>query len=90
MSRKKCITELYPEISGQEGDVMQISVGAQDYFSDHIKWSPARDYRIGQQPYKKVDVFSVGRYFSFRFRTVGGAPWRLWGFKVSVADKGKF
>lgn len=89
MQRLKTITEVWPRIIAQAGQVFSITVGVQQYYDDPISWCPSETFTVSDAP-QKIDVHCTGRFFSFKFETLTGGIWKIHGFKVDYTEAGKY
>ena len=84
----KLVSEVWPKMVGNLGDVIRIRVGSQMEPSDEISWSPYVDYTIGSS--RKIDTFAQGRFLSFEFLGENVQPWRCTGFEVNLERAGRY
>lgn len=85
----KTINQIWLHVDGRDGDIIQVQAGGAMSERDPVKWSPAVPFVIGS-PAGKVDLHSVGRLSAFRFYTLGGAPWRIYDFRVRYHVQGRY
>lgn len=83
----KWIDRVYPRISGQPGDVLQITLGGQIGAGDSVLWSPAVAYVIGETD--SIAARVVGRFLSIRVEGSNAAPWSVSGFEIEFDVRGR-
>jgi len=84
----KTLNELWPNLTGSIGKVINIRIGTQMIQSDSISWSSVKQFTIGSQ--EKIDFFATGRYFSFKFESTDEYSWGIIDFQVNVVGGGKY
>ncbi|WP_299084466.1 hypothetical protein [uncultured Paraglaciecola sp.] len=82
------VTRVLPDIRGESGDNVFISVGSQSFFGESIAWEPAVTYTIGTDNY--IDVQTEGRLFSIRFEATTSRRWSVYGYRLQTVDTGLF
>lgn len=78
----KSVQAIWPEIEGNAGDVIQVSVGFQDELNSEVSWQGPRDFVIGTDFF--LDFVVTGRYLAVRFESLGMAPWTLTGYDLEI------
>jgi len=84
----KLLTEVWPKVIGNSGDVISVRAGGQMEPGDPITWSPYVNYTIGTD--QKVDTFATGRYISVELLAQGARSWRCAGFDVNIELTGRY
>ena len=89
MQRIKYVNECWPNIIGEAGQEFQVSIGGQLNYQDPVNWYPPVTFTLGDQP-AKIDCWVAGRYISVQFKTTSGKVWRIYGFRLTISDKGRY
>ena len=82
------VTRVVPRLSGSPGDVVNISVGGQNFFDEPITWDTPKPFIIGSSV--AVDVQVEGRLISVRFEGVTPRKWTVFSYKLGVVDLGLY
>lgn len=82
------VTRVIPRMVGSSGDVINISVGGQDFFDQPITWSTPQPFTIGTSV--AVDVQVEGRLVSIRFEGTTARRWTLSSYKLAIVDLGLY
>jgi len=88
-----CLTQdIWPNITGSDGNKLQIRIGAAQSPSHAIEWGPTVDYTIGEKPphVPKIDSLVHGRFMCMRFSSTGGDPWQLHRVGIEYVELGKY
>ena len=83
-TRVKTITEIWPQIEGADGDIVQIRAGYQMKTEEPITWSQTTSFIIGTD--RKADIIVSGKYISLEFSTTDGSSFKLPKFDVKVGN----
>lgn len=85
----KQFLNIWPQIEGSPGGVVQVQVGVKaDAQADTI-WQPVQNFTIGSST--KVDCLGAsGRLLSLRFQSSGALSWKLTSYEVEFNARGKF
>ena len=84
----KSATRIFPHIEGPRGDRLFVRAGASLTSESPISWQAERIFLIGID--EAVDVDVQGRYLAFAFRSVAIGAWRMTGFDVELAARGRW
>lgn len=82
------VTGIIPKIEGATGDVLNITLGGQQWFSDPVAWGTTRQYTIGHD--HTVDDIVEGRYLSLRIEGTTQRVWEFYSYQVKTAPMGEF
>ena len=85
-TKQKFVNAVYPRITGETGETINIRVGYQNIFDEPITWSDQIPYVIGDDVYVPCQV--TGRYISIRFESVGGKRWQLHKYTLKYSTEG--
>lgn len=88
MTSMKMCTNIWPEITGDVGGIVQVRIGTQMDISDDPVWQDWQDFIIGTT--KKLDVIATGRLFCLSFKTTTEVYWRLTGYALDVQPMGNY
>ncbi len=84
--RVKLVKAVWPRITGEKGEIINIRVGSQLHASHPIVWSAAVPFTLGVDD--KVDTFAQGRYLAISFSSTTDNIWRLWAFDLETQQMG--
>ncbi len=79
---------VWPQILGNAGDVIQVSLGGSETPDGAISWEGPYNFEIGADTY--VDFATPGRYLSIRFASTNSLGWTLQSYKVEYELTGKY
>jgi len=82
------ITRVLPRIEGRPGDVINIRVGGQAFFSQPIVWGDEQPFTIGTSV--AIDANTEGRLISVSFRGQTEGVWKLHSYKLEAVDLGLY
>lgn len=82
----KYVNRLVPRIEGANGTVINIRVGAQNYFNVPITWSDAQPFVIGEDV--AINVEANGRLIGVRFSAETNTAWTLHGYTMAYTTQG--
>lgn len=82
------VTRVAPRLKGTPGDVINISVGGQDFFDQPIAWSPPQPFTIGSSVAINCQV--EGRLISVRFEGTTSGKWTVFSYKLAIVDLGLY
>jgi hypothetical protein len=88
ISTMKFCTNIYPQITGTIGGVVQVRFGVQMDLSDDPTWGSWQDYTIGST--REINVIASGRLFAIEFRSSTSISWKLQGYSLEVQKLGKY
>ena len=84
----KLLVRVIPRISGETGDVVKISVGTQQTFSQPITWGQPVNFTIGLSV--AAECQSSGRLVSVRFEATTAKIWQIHSYKLEYVDQGLY
>lgn len=84
----KSVSAVYPQIDGNYGTQVSISIGASMYPDSAPVWSSPVTFTLGQSI--KVDSFATGRYIAVKFANTDYGAWRIKSYKIEYTNRGKF
>ncbi len=84
----KLVNEVWPRITGEPGQIINIRLGAQMQADDDITWSPFQQYVLGTDD--KVNSYARGRFISVELTATDGDVWRCTGLGLNIQAAGKF
>lgn len=84
----KTVTGIRPQIDGNSGATVQISIGASMYPDASPTWSNPQTFTLGQSI--KIDSFATGRYIAVKFANGDYSAWRIKSYQIEFTKAGKF
>lgn len=84
----KQIQRVFPRIEGTGGGQINVYVGAQQVIGGSVEWAPPQVFTIGESEF--VDSDMTGRLHALKFESVSNIDWRLHGYDVELADRGRY
>lgn len=85
---RKVIREVWPQLTGTLGGVVNVKLGAQERLDGPISWTAAKPFRIGQD--QKLDFLVNTRVLSIRFESDTAIAWEMQGFTLNATRHGMY
>ncbi len=85
---RKYVRRVWPRFHGGDGNVIFISIGANDIATDDPVYGPEQPFVIGTDRFVSVDI--SGNFLAYRFRSELGVGWRLPAFDIEFDIMGEF
>lgn len=78
-SAQKCVLEMWPEVTSDTAESIEIRIGAQDRVDDATSWGSWKTFTPGTDSF--IPVESTGRLHSYDVRSTNGSNWRMTGMR---------
>lgn len=79
--------EVWPQITGPEGEIIKISLGSHDTPDGGITWEGPYDFVIGSTEF--LDFAVTGRYLAVRFESTTVPSWKLQSYVIDYEITGE-
>jgi hypothetical protein len=85
---RKMVTRVLPRIEGEPGDIINIRVGSQAFFSQAIAWGQPQPFVIGQTV--GINCQLEGRLISINFSGSTMRIWKIHSYMLEFTDQGLY